>query len=261
MEEKIFVAEGKAYWLGSLITINFSFKDHFNYTISFLGIPLKNNGNNRKSNPKEENKQRVEDREKTTENTKGPRKEEGKKEATDSIVVVEKVKLEKNKKIKKKGKEKKSFVEKIKNIRNSILRLIEEADYRNKQWKHYYNLWKKEETQQTFLRARKKFLKVFKSILPSKWSITGELGFSDPSTTGEILGVLGILYPYTGKHILITPDFEEEKRRLQGVAKGKIKLSTLLYQILTLILNKYCFRFLKLIFSEMEENKKTKQEA
>lgn len=121
---------------------------------------------------------------------------------------------------------------------------------------HYLDLWHRSETQITFARAKQKLKKMVKVMLPGKWEVTGVVGLQDPCLTGQLMGGLGMLYPVIGNRIRIDPDFEHEVWKLQGYAKGHIRLGTLVYQLGTLLLNRHCFRFIKLVFQEIEEGKK-----
>ena len=165
-------------------------------------------------------------------------------------------------------KNKKSLEEKIEDVKTKIINIVEKVKeiwekIQNGKLKveHYLELWNRKETQITFQRAKRKFGKVIKAILPRKWNINGNIGFADPSTTGKLLGVLGAMYPILGNHIQIIPDFENEVLEIEGKAKGHIRLGNLTYQLISLLLNRYCFKFIKLIFDELGGSKKKKKET
>ena len=124
---------------------------------------------------------------------------------------------------------------------------------------HYIELWNKKETQVTFQRAKKKMGKVIKAILPRKWEVVGDVGFSNPATTGQFMGVLGAMYPILGNRVKIVPDFEGEVIEVKGKVKGHIRLGNLMYQLISLLLNRHCFKFIKLIFDELSGSKKKKE--
>ena len=71
------------------------------------------------------------------------------------------------------------------------------------------------------------------------------------------MAILGILYPLTENHITIEPNFEMDIMNINGFAKGRIRIGTLLYYIISFILNKHFFNFVKLISKETS-NKKQK---
>lgn len=164
-------------------------------------------------------------------------------------------------------KDKKSLEEKIEDLKIKILNIVEKVKeiwekIQNGKLKveHYLELWNRKETQITFQRAKRKLGKVIKAILPRKWNIDGNIGFEDPSTTGKLLGALGAMYPILGNHIRIIPDFENEVLEIEGKVKGHIRLGNLAYQLISLLLNRHCFKFIKLVFDELGASKKRKKE-
>ena len=158
---------------------------------------------------------------------------------------------------------KKSLSEKIEVIKSKIqdmLRKIKDFIAKIQDGKlkveHYLELWNKEETQITFDRAKNKLGRMIKALLPQKWKVTGEIGFTDPCATGQLMGALGAMYPILGNKVQIVPNFEEQVINLEGNLKGHIRLGNLLYQLVSLLLNRYCFKFIKLIFAELGSSKK-----
>ena len=165
-------------------------------------------------------------------------------------------------------KEKKSFSEKIKDIKlkvQGILQKIKDIISKIQEGKlkaeHYLELWNRKETQITFSRAKTKLGRMIKALLPRKWKLTGEIGLKDPCTTGQLMGALGAMYPILGNRVQIVPDFEAEVINIEGSVKGHIRLGNLLYQIVSLVLNRHCFKFIKMIFDELGNSKKSPSEA
>lgn len=149
---------------------------------------------------------------------------------------------------------------KIQNIVQKVKDIIEKIQDGQLKVEHYLELWNRKETQITFQRAKKKLGKVLKAILPRKWILNGNIGFSDPATTGKLMGVLGALYPVLGNNVQVVPDFENEVLEADGEVKGHIRLGNLLYQLISLLLNRHCFKFIKLVFDELGASKKRKKE-
>ena len=161
-------------------------------------------------------------------------------------------------------KEKKSFSEKIEGIKSKIQDVIQKikdiiAKIQEGKLKveHYLELWNRKETQVTFSRAKTKLGRMIKAILPRKWKLTGEIGFTDPCTTGQFMGALGAMYPILGNKVQIVPNFENEVINIEGNVKGHIRLGNLLYQLVSLILNRHCFKFIKLVLDELGSSKKS----
>lgn len=120
---------------------------------------------------------------------------------------------------------------------------------------HYLGLWKREETQITWSRAKHKFGKVIRSVGPRKLLLKGNIGFDDPALTGQMMAGLGIACPWIGNYIQINPDFEQSILELKGYIKGRIRFGVLLYQFITLLLNRHCIAFIKMIFNEIMDDK------
>ena len=158
--------------------------------------------------------------------------------------------------------EKKSLSEKIEDIKVKLAEVIQKikdiiAKIQDGKLKveHYLELWNRKETQITFGRAKSKLGKIITAVLPRKWNITGEIGFADPCITGQFMGVMGALYPFIGSNVEIIPDFENEVLSLKGHVKGHIRLINLLHQLVTLVLNGHCFKFIKLVLDELGGSK------
>ena len=183
------------------------------------------------------------------------------------VILEEKKKIVSTKVLKDNKKSKKSldermeeFKKKIQDVVNKIKDILKKIQDGKIKIEHYLELWNRKETQITFQRAKKKFGMVFKAILPRKWGLSGNVGFEDPSITGKLMGGLGAMYPILGNNVQIVPEFEDEALELDGRAKGYIRLGNLVYQLITLLLNPYCVKFIKLVFDELGGSKKRKKE-
>ncbi len=160
----------------------------------------------------------------------------------------------------------KSIFAKIKGIGNKLKTLIKRIQSiwkscqdRKALFDHYCDLWKKEETQITWKRAKYRFGKIFKSISPKKFLLTGNIGFDNPALTGKMMAGLGIAYPWMGNHIQINPDFERPVMELKGFVKGRIRFGVLFYHMAALLLNRNCIAFIKMIFNELMGNKNNEE--
>lgn len=81
---------------------------------------------------------------------------------------------------------------------------------------------------------------------------TIEFGTKDPCTTGQILGVCAFFYRYYAEGLTVIPDFEEEKLQAEILVKGKIRIATLLFIAVRVLLSQELKRFR----SDMERVKK-----
>ncbi|MBR5578483.1 MAG: DUF2953 domain-containing protein [Lachnospiraceae bacterium] len=252
LKEKIPVAEGKVRWLGPVLMLDFSYNEKFNFSLRILGFSYNKIGKTKKKSKVNNaaSDKKSPSVKKTPTDTLSAIMDVGEKESSDEGI--------------------NSFIEKEKaealNEKNDVLdngnKISEKISHWQEKLSNYYEIWKKEETQITFQRAKIRIVKLLKVLLPSGWLVEGEVGFEDPSITGKFMGVLGVAYPFVGNHVKICPDFQEKKLLLTGFAKGRINLVSLIYHIAVFLLNKHCFQFLKLIFGKEEDKiKSSKQEA
>ena len=73
---------------------------------------------------------------------------------------------------------------------------------------------------------------------PKKFNGSIEFGTGDPSQTGQLLGVISVFYGKYGKHIKLTPVFEEKTLSGNVFLKGRIRLLTVAIIVLGLMLTK-----------------------
>lgn len=142
--------------------------------------------------------------------------------------------------------EKKNWFEKILEKIRTILQTVREKCRAIK--KTIEALWKKADTVVAFLKDETNkaafrtswttLVQILKHLGPTK--IRGYLAFGmeDPATTGYILAVLGIFYGKYGKSFSIRPNFEEKQLESEIKAKGRIRMSRLLYLVWKLWRNK-----------------------
>lgn len=77
-----------------------------------------------------------------------------------------------------------------------------------------------------------------KHIKPTKLKLELQLGTGDPCSTGQVLGLLGVLYGCYGEGVQINPDFEHAILQGTIMVKGRIRLGSLLIIGIKLLLNK-----------------------
>lgn len=81
----------------------------------------------------------------------------------------------------------------------------------------------------------KRFLKHFR---PDKCKAELVFGCSDPYLTGKVLAGLGIMYPFLGEDVYITPDFEQKILKGHIFLKGHFRISHILSAVLRMLLHK-----------------------
>lgn len=99
---------------------------------------------------------------------------------------------------------------------------------------YYLDVLREEQTISVFKNCRDRLFKILKKLKPRR--LNADLSFSagSPDNTGYILGIYGMLIPYLGDHVYLTPDFEADAAFYRGnfFAKGNITVFTLLVNFL-----------------------------
>lgn len=90
-----------------------------------------------------------------------------------------------------------------------------------------------------YARVKKEFIWLKRFFKVKKGHITLRFGFDDPSLTGKILGILGMLYPLVNGNLYVTPEFEEECLEGQIDLKGQMRLIHLVIFVIRLVLDKH----------------------
>ena len=71
--------------------------------------------------------------------------------------------------------------------------------------------------------------KIWKNTRPRKIRAAIQVGTSDPRTTGQILELYSVLYPFIGPHVAIYPDFDRPMLNGDVYIRGRITLFVLLW--------------------------------
>lgn len=117
---------------------------------------------------------------------------------------------------------------KIKSICDKIKLLFEKIKKIASDYAYYRDLLQKKENRLLFERCKVRILKVLKSIRPRVLKADLVVGTGSPDTTGYLLAVYGMLLPFFGNHINITPDFENTIFQGRVYLKGRITIFTIL---------------------------------
>ncbi len=131
-----------------------------------------------------------------------------------------------------------NFIQKLLNIKHKISLILDfmRDDINREGFRHTYNSIKN----------------LLKHILPRKIKSRLIFGTGDPCSTGQLLGVLGILYGIYGDNLQITPDFENKICIGSHYAKGRIRIWTILIIVIKLLLDKR-FKELKMNYQLLKE--------
>lgn len=119
------------------------------------------------------------------------------------------------------GKEKKTIVSILHTICDKIAVVIEKIKYTfQKICDNIKALTEKKDKLEQFLtdevhqsafkRAWREVKHFLKRLLPKRFRLNAHFGFEDPCLTGQILAGAAMIYPFVGKNMNLTPDFEEQ---------------------------------------------------
>lgn len=166
------------------------------------------------------------------------------------------IKEETRKLIESKEKKKRSIIKKIKKFISNIFGLFDKIKRtirkigvnRKKTKNNIHRLLEKGKKILSFLREEQNkvgfgvlwnIAKLFlKHIKPTKLKLELQLGTGDPCSTGQVLGLLGVLYGCYGEGVQINPNFEHAILQGTIMVKGRIRLGSLLIIGIKLLLNK-----------------------
>lgn len=158
--------------------------------------------------------------------------------------------------IESKEKKKRSIIKKIKKFISNIVGLFDKIKHtirkigvnRKKAKNNIHRLLEKGKKILSFFREEQNkagfgvlwnIAKLFlKHIKPTKLKLELQLGTGDPCSTGQVLGLLGVLYGCYGEGVQINPDFEHAILQGTIMVKGRIRLGSLLIIGIKLLLNK-----------------------
>lgn len=95
-------------------------------------------------------------------------------------------------------------------------------------------------------------IRLLKHIKPTKLKSRLRFGTGDPCSTGQILGLFGILYSFYGNDLSITPEFENKVFEGSHYARGRIRLGTILIIVVRFLLDRR-FKDLKMNYQLLKE--------
>ncbi len=140
--------------------------------------------------------------------------------------------------------------DKIKNIKYTITQICDKIKHIVKNIRYYAKVIQSNTFNNAFSLCSGEIFKLLKSIKPRK--VKGKLliGTGDPASTGQVLSIYGMLYPFIGNNIEITPDFEQQIIEGELLVKGKITVFKALKMALVVFFNKDVRRLIKLLKRE-----------
>lgn len=120
--------------------------------------------------------------------------------------------------------------ETIRSIINKIKKLLHQKD-------EVQRILAKPETKQVFAFVWDKLKHLLKHILPRKSRGYVAYGADNPATTGQVMGVISVIYAKTGQLLEIRPNFEEKQLECDVELKGHMQVFVLLVIAVKVFLN------------------------
>ncbi len=138
----------------------------------------------------------------------------------------------------------------LKNLRYTIAQICDKIKKIVKNIKYYIEIINSGEFKKSFQLCSRQAAILFRHICPQK--IKGRLliGTGDPASTGQVLAVYGMLYPFLGNKITITADFEQRILEGELSVKGRITLFRLVRCAWIIYFNKDLRRVIKMLKRE-----------
>jgi hypothetical protein len=128
------------------------------------------------------------------------------------------------------------FCDKMKSVLNDIM--------------YYQEIVESDVFQNSLRLCKDELFRALKRLQPQKMQADLIIGMDDPATTGQILAVWGMLYPFIGEHVNIVGDFEQTRIEGQAFIKGKITILTLVRLVVRIYFNQDVKKLWKLLKKE-----------
>lgn len=149
--------------------------------------------------------------------------------------------------------------EKIAKLKYTILTIYDKIKRIWQNISYYRELLNDKDTKLLLSHAKLRLCKIIKSIRPRKLEADIFFGTGAPDTTGYVYGVYGMLMPFLGSYVVVTPDFQQAVLEGSFRASGHITLAVLLWQVMRIALDKKLWQLLnKLKRQGTEQDKKAK---
>lgn len=136
------------------------------------------------------------------------------------------------------------------NIQYTIRHLCDKIKSMSDTIQYYREVIESEPFRQSWILCRKQAGSILKGLKPDRFEAELVVGTKDPATTGEILAIYGMLYPFIGEHVQITGDFE--RAHIEGwiYIKGKVRAFTFLRAAVKVYMNKNFRTLIRLLKKE-----------
>lgn len=138
----------------------------------------------------------------------------------------------------------------IQNIRYTIRKICDKIKHIVKNIRYYLAIIKSDAFKKAFGICKSQVWELLYSIRPRKIKGSILVGTGDPASTGQVFAVYGILYPFLGEQIAVTPDFERQVLAGELFVKGKVTVFWLVRAAWIIYFNKDLRRIIKMFKRE-----------
>ena len=149
-----------------------------------------------------------------------------------------------------------SFFEKLSGKLSQVTDRLRGMQQKTDRLKHklvyYKRIWDQPQTRQAIRVGFYELGEIIRHVLPRKLEVFGIVGTGDPASTGQIMAIQGMLYPWHKGNIRLKPDFEEKHIEGELHLKGRIRLGTLGICGLRILLNKNVRRLIRILRKKEE---------
>lgn len=118
----------------------------------------------------------------------------------------------------------KKFFDLLRNLRYTIAQICDKIKKIVKNIKYYIKVISSPKFKSAFRLCGTQAGALIRHICPKKIKGSLRIGTGDPAGTGQALAVYGMLYPFLGEQITVTPDFEQQIVEGELLVKGRITL-------------------------------------
>lgn len=116
--------------------------------------------------------------------------------------------------------------------------------------KYYCDILRSDAFARSFALCKEQLGIILRAVRPDRFEADMIVGTNDPASTGEILAVFGMLYPYVGEHVRVVGDFERAHIEGRIFLKGKVRAFTFLCIAVRVYRNKDIRTLIKLFKKE-----------
>lgn len=236
VEEKWILAKIK--WLFGLLQIKYSYPEPGNVTVRLFG---------RKVFDTNEKRTKKKQQESNTDKSTAKSEEKTKEQSFEQQTELSSSDSERKNKTKEVSEPNKVSGENIQNDNSEVHTKEQESSNTEKidKIRKYTQILKEKETVELWKHVKLRLLKILKSIRPRHIRADIIFGTGSPDTTGYVFGIYGMLSPYLGKKVNVTPDFTRAVFQGDADISGHITVFVLMINGLKLLLDKRLHLFLK----------------